>query len=231
MDIPCIYLVDIHGIYIYTWYTSIQGYTIMISSLTRMDIIYGISKGYTMYIPCIYRTSTYTWYIPGIFQAYTENKGSRWWCTHTHKYVLFTPSTYLVRTIFSHCSTHMVHTSIYSVYKNIAGEAVLCRMPAGRETILCAAVTCSSMRWCSNTELSARPIGVQHWHVWHYYGTYSVRTCMYRSVLLYLSCQCQCTGLYLAWVRTCTTHRASVRTCTYYIPCSCSADHDSRWLC
>ncbi len=31
---------------------------------------------YTMYIPCIYRTSTYMWYIPGIFQAYTENQGS-----------------------------------------------------------------------------------------------------------------------------------------------------------
>ncbi len=51
----------------------IHGYT--------MDILGGYTwyiQGYTMYIPCICRTSTYTWYIPGIFQAYTENRGSRW---------------------------------------------------------------------------------------------------------------------------------------------------------
>jgi hypothetical protein len=39
-----------------------------------------------MYMPCICRRSTYTWYIPGIFQAYTvtENRISRWHCPASH---------------------------------------------------------------------------------------------------------------------------------------------------
>ena len=58
-DIPCISsLMDIHGISKY------------------IPCIYHVCVA--MYIPCICRTSTYTWYIPGIFQAYTENRGSRW---------------------------------------------------------------------------------------------------------------------------------------------------------
>ncbi len=33
---------------------------------------------YTMYLPCILVRTAYTWHIPGIYQAYTENWGSRW---------------------------------------------------------------------------------------------------------------------------------------------------------
>ncbi len=53
------------------------------------------------------------------------------------KYVLFYQSTYLV------------YTSMYSVYKNIAGQgdAFLCRMKVGNITVC---MTC--MLWCSNTK-------------------------------------------------------------------------------
>ncbi len=53
-----------------------------ISSL--MDI-HGISKD----IPL---RSTYTWYIPGIYQAYTGNRGSRWVEGHLAATVTVTPS-------------------------------------------------------------------------------------------------------------------------------------------
>jgi hypothetical protein len=46
-----------------------------------MDI-HGISMDmyeYTTYIPRILVRTAYTWHIPGIYQAYTENRGSTCW--------------------------------------------------------------------------------------------------------------------------------------------------------
>ncbi len=48
------------------------------------------------------------------------------------KYVLFSQSTYLV------------HTGMYCVYKNIAGDAVLCRLPVGNKTICAWHVCCGA---------------------------------------------------------------------------------------
>jgi hypothetical protein len=39
---------------------------------TLMDL-----EGISMDIPCICRKSTYTGYVPGIFQIYSKNRGSR----------------------------------------------------------------------------------------------------------------------------------------------------------
>jgi hypothetical protein len=58
---------------VYPW---ISKDILCISSL--MDI-----HGISLDIPCIYQAyegGLHTWYIPGIFQAYTENRGSRWIC-------------------------------------------------------------------------------------------------------------------------------------------------------
>ncbi len=46
-------------------------------------------------------------------------------------------------------------------------------------------------------------------HTWHYSGTYSVRTGMYLSVLIYLSCTC------MYWVRT-STYRYVLNTLSLY---------------
>ena len=69
-----------------------------------------------------------------------------------YEYVLVHTSTYFltqVRTkyVLFYQSTYLVYTSMYSVYKNIAGDAFLCRMKVGNNTVC---MTC--MLWCSNTK-------------------------------------------------------------------------------
>jgi hypothetical protein len=68
MGIHCTYLMDIHGIS-----KNIQGYTMYIQS----DGYTWYNQGFSRHIPGIWGRTTYAWYIPGIFQAYTENRGSR----------------------------------------------------------------------------------------------------------------------------------------------------------
>ncbi len=61
-------------LYGYTWY--ILGYTIMmyIHDIGYTMYIHGYT---TYYIPGILVTFPYAWDIHGIYQAYTENRGSR----------------------------------------------------------------------------------------------------------------------------------------------------------
>jgi hypothetical protein len=63
--------VDLHDIHGYTWY--ILGYTMYIHVIGYTMYI----DGYTMYIPDILVTFQYVRDIHGIYQAYTENLGSR----------------------------------------------------------------------------------------------------------------------------------------------------------
>jgi hypothetical protein len=68
MDIPGIYLVDIHGI------------SMDIPRISTLLDIHGISELYpwiSVYIPCISVRTAYTWDIHGISHAYTRNWGSR----------------------------------------------------------------------------------------------------------------------------------------------------------
>jgi hypothetical protein len=65
-------------LYGYTWY--ILGYTMYILGYTIYIHTIGYTMyihGYTMYIPDILVTFQYVWDIHGIYQAYTENRGSR----------------------------------------------------------------------------------------------------------------------------------------------------------
>jgi hypothetical protein len=64
-DIPCISSMHIHGISLDTMYIHVIGYTMYI-------------HGYTMYIPDILVTFQYVRDIHGIYQVYTENRGSRY---------------------------------------------------------------------------------------------------------------------------------------------------------
>ncbi len=125
--------------------------------------------------------------------------GFVWVCTRTNKVHTFHPKVRTQYVLFSQ-STYLVHTGMYCVYKNTAVDAVLCGMPVGNNTL-------HAWHVCSGAPIlvmNCAHIGVQH--RWHYFGTYTVRTGMYQSVLLYISC----TGLYL--VRT-STYR--FRTGTY----------------
>jgi hypothetical protein len=105
------------------------------------------------------------------------------------QYVLFTPSTYSVRTIFP-------------VYVRGTYWYVLCLQKYGSGCCLML-FACAKCVWHVCCYWISAPIGVQH--TWHYFGTYSVGTSMYLSVLLYISI----TSLYSVrnstyWFRTCT---------------------------
>ncbi len=118
---------------------------------------------YTMHIPCICRTSTYTWYIPCTCMICTKIGIPDWYIPVSMHYV---PSTYCV------------HTGMYCVYNddwNIAGDAVLCCMPVGNDTVC-------TWQWhvcCGATTLNQCTYWCPQWHTWHYSGTYSVCTYLY----------------------------------------------------
>ncbi len=75
MDIPHISEVDIRSISMDITCIS----TLFDSHGKSMDIpsLFHVFHEYTMYIPFILVRTTYTWNIHGIYQAYTENTGSR----------------------------------------------------------------------------------------------------------------------------------------------------------
>ncbi len=94
-DIPCIYM-DIPRIYL----VDIPGISMEIPCISTMLDIHGS----TTYIPCILVRTAYTWNIRGIYQAYTENWGSRFTCGMlgpTRSQILPTsPVTSVVRPIY-----------------------------------------------------------------------------------------------------------------------------------
>jgi hypothetical protein len=59
----------------YTWY--IHGYTMYIH-YDGLGYPWYIHRYTTYYIPCILVRTAYTWHIQGIYHAYTENRGSKW---------------------------------------------------------------------------------------------------------------------------------------------------------
>ncbi len=74
-----------------------------------------------MYMPCICRRSTYTWYIPGIFQAYTGERGSR--CRVYTMYIQSDGYTCYIQgyTMYMPCICRRLHIpGIYQAYSSIS---------------------------------------------------------------------------------------------------------------
>jgi hypothetical protein len=85
--------------------------------------------GYTMYIPCISLRFTYTWYIPGIYQAYTENRGSRWMYIHV----------YTLECTYHVCSMYISVYTFSEMYKHVCTclcfSIIVCTMSVDWHTI------------------------------------------------------------------------------------------------